>query len=630
MTSEVAALKERVSAAVKQDTELVDAMNRLALLQLEGNVTDAYELSQKAGAIARSLNYRHGEAEAYLHAGMCSSAQRNYTEAQDCYLACLKIREDLDEQEGIAAVCARLGNLNLYEGRYNEALEYYDRAIVIRIALGDELGVADLYTNSGIIHGFQGDYTLALKSHMMALKTFEALNETSRIASSCTNIGTIYLEQKNYDEALKMFKQALEIRKMGADAKAISYQLNNIGNVYHEQGRHEEALEMHKQALQLREQSNDYGNIATTYSNIGNVYKALNKLDLAMQFYSQALSYFKELNNKRGLVQSYINLGELYFDLQDGERSLQFLNDAIKLAEEIGLKNQLRQALLYVTELFARDKKYEQAYTYHKRYSQIDKEISNTETSRQIAQMTMRYELEQKERATEMERVKNAELTRAYNQLEEEKKRSEELLNNILPEEVSEELKHFGKTKARSFETATVLFADIQNFTRISEQLSAEELVSGIDEYFEAFDKIVESLKIEKIKTIGDAYLCVGGVPIPSADHAEKVVLAAKEFIKASEELNIRRAKRNKQSFAFRIGIHTGPVVAGVVGIKKFAYDIWGDTVNTASRMQQNSVPHKINISESTYQSIKSKFNCTFRGEFEVKNKGLQRMYFVD
>ncbi|MDB5284486.1 MAG: adenylate/guanylate cyclase protein, partial [Bacteroidota bacterium] len=293
------------------------------------------------------------------------------------------------------------------------------------------------------------------------------------------------------------------------------------------------------------------------------------------------------------------------------------------------LKNQLLKVFEYLAKLFAQEKNYEEAYRYQLRFAQLDKEISNTETSQQMARMAVRYEIEQKDREAELERIRNADLQKAYNSLELEKKRSEELLNNILPEEVSEELKQSGKTKARSYEQVTVMFADIQGFTKISEQLSAEEIVSGIDEYFEAFDKIVERFGIEKIKTIGDAYLCAGGIPVIMEDHARKVVLAATEFLQAVVTLKNQREEQGKPGFNFRIGIHSGPVVAGVVGIKKFAYDIWGDTVNTASRMQQNSEPNRINISQSTYQLVKDHFKCEYRGEIEAKNKGKQKMYFV-
>jgi class 3 adenylate cyclase len=214
--------------------------------------------------------------------------------------------------------------------------------------------------------------------------------------------------------------------------------------------------------------------------------------------------------------------------------------------------------------------------------------------------------------------------------IEEEKKRSDELLLNILPAEVMEELKATGKTQAHSFDMVTVLFADVKDFTLISQELSAQDLVGSIDSYFERFDNIIDRFGIEKIKTIGDSYVCAGGIPVSSTDNPERVVGAALEFMRSVAELNKIRAAENKIAFEFRIGIHTGPLVAGVVGIKKFAYDIWGDTVNTAARMEQNGEAGKINITETTYQAIKDKFNCTYRGEIEAKNKGKLQMYFVD
>jgi len=175
----------------------------------------------------------------------------------------------------------------------------------------------------------------------------------------------------------------------------------------------------------------------------------------------------------------------------------------------------------------------------------------------------------------------------------------------------------------------TVLFTDFEGFTRYSEHLSPEDVVKTIDFYFSKFDEIIEKFDLEKIKTVGDAYMCAGGLPIPSEDHAHKVVLAAIEIInfvnQAKSKLDLQLAQ-----FDIRIGINTGPVVAGVVGSKKFAYDIWGDSVNIASRMESSSESGKINISENTYELVKDKFNCKFRGNIEVKNRGLLKMYFVE
>ncbi|HEY5465219.1 MAG TPA: adenylate/guanylate cyclase domain-containing protein [Hanamia sp.] len=214
------------------------------------------------------------------------------------------------------------------------------------------------------------------------------------------------------------------------------------------------------------------------------------------------------------------------------------------------------------------------------------------------------------------------------NELQIEKKKSDDLLLNILPEDIANELKQTGHTKPRSYEIATVMFTDFENFTIKSENLSPEELVNLIDMCFTKFDEIISKYKMEKIKTIGDSYLCVSGLPDKKTHNPINVVAAAMEILDAIRDF---KAKSNdKNYFDIRIGIHTGPLVAGVVGDKKFAFDIWGDTVNTASRMEQNSEPNKINISHSTYELVKEKYHCTYRGKKAAKNKGMIEMYFVD
>jgi class 3 adenylate cyclase len=214
------------------------------------------------------------------------------------------------------------------------------------------------------------------------------------------------------------------------------------------------------------------------------------------------------------------------------------------------------------------------------------------------------------------------------NELYIEKKKSDDLLLNILPEVVAQELKQTGRTTPRSYEVATVMFTDFENFTRKSEKLSPEELVSIIDSCFKKFDEIISKYNIEKIKTIGDAYLCVSGLPDTKDHSAANVISAAMEIIDVIKEL--QQEDSGKGFFDIRIGIHTGPLVAGVVGNKKFAYDIWGDTVNTAARMEQSSEANRINISQNTYELVKDIFQCKFRGKQPAKNKGLIEMYFVE
>ncbi len=205
-----------------------------------------------------------------------------------------------------------------------------------------------------------------------------------------------------------------------------------------------------------------------------------------------------------------------------------------------------------------------------------------------------------------------------------EKKKSDDLLLNILPGEIAEELKTKGSSEAKLYDHVTVMFTDFVNFTGISEKLSPKELVTEIDECFKAFDAIVENNGLEKIKTIGDAYLAVCGMPIEEANHAIYCANAARDIVSY-----IQNRKKTGGLFDVRIGLNSGPVVAGIVGSKKFAYDIWGDTVNVASRIESNSEANKINISGSTYELIKQQFICQYRGKIDAKNKGMMDMYFL-
>lgn len=210
-----------------------------------------------------------------------------------------------------------------------------------------------------------------------------------------------------------------------------------------------------------------------------------------------------------------------------------------------------------------------------------------------------------------------------------EQKRSEELLLNILPPSIAEELKENGVAKAQYFPQATVLFTDFKNFTAIAEKLSPQQLVAELNYCFKKFDQIIGDFGLEKIKTIGDAYMCVGGLPEKSTGHAAKAVQAAQAIQVFLEKWKVEKLKKGDVFFEARIGIHTGALVAGVVGEKKFAYDVWGDTVNIASRMESSGKVGKINVSKATYELIKNDFDCTYRGKIVAKNKGEIDMYFV-
>lgn len=206
-----------------------------------------------------------------------------------------------------------------------------------------------------------------------------------------------------------------------------------------------------------------------------------------------------------------------------------------------------------------------------------------------------------------------------------EKEKTDELLANLLPKDTADELKNTGKATSQKFNMVTVLFSDIQGFTKIAEQMNPEKLIDELDNFFFHFDSVVEKYNIEKIKTIGDAYMCAGGIPYKNRTNPVEVVLAAVEIQEYMRQLRLK----SDDIWDLRIGIHTGAVIAGVVGHKRMSYDIWGDTVNTASRMESSGQAGKVNISGHTYELVKEFFICEYRGRMPVKYKGDIDMYFV-
>jgi class 3 adenylate cyclase len=261
-----------------------------------------------------------------------------------------------------------------------------------------------------------------------------------------------------------------------------------------------------------------------------------------------------------------------------------------------------------------------QAYILAFRNSKAYREIAFLSTELNEANITLEHKVEERTR----------QLNASNFQLTDEKRKSDELLLNILPAEIAGELRETGSSRARRFPSVTVMFTDFKDFTRLSELLTPEQLVSEIDYCYSQFDMIVEKHGLEKIKTMGDAYICAGGLPAMNFTHPEDAVAAALDIRDFMDQYKSGRSGRNEHFFEIRIGLHTGPVVAGIVGSKKFAYDIWGDTVNLAARMEASGEIGKVNISDSTYQMIKDKFACTRRGKVEAKNKGEIDMYFVE
>jgi len=365
------------------------------------------------------------------------------------------------------------------------------------------------------------------------------------------------------------------------------------------------------------------------------------------------------------MAQALIGLSETQRSLGKLKSSLASLNQAELIAKEIGSKNELKEAYLGLALTHEKLSNFQEAFNYQTLFSAIKDTIFNIETDDKIKGLQFSYEIDKKQGEIDLltkdKKLKELEIQqqqfisyaalftgfllimlfgglfhrfkfirKTNRQIEREKEKSDELLLNILPAETAEELKEKGEAKARRYDMVTILFTDFKGFTELSSTLSPEALVKEIHHCYKTFDEIMTKYHVEKIKTIGDAYMAAGGLPVSNMTHPIDVTNAALEILDFMNSLKEKRQLSGKPYFDIRIGIHSGPVVAGIVGIKKFAYDIWGDTVNIASRMESNSEPGKINIFSSTFELIKDQFSCTPRGKIAVKGAGEKLMYFVE
>jgi adenylate cyclase len=322
------------------------------------------------------------------------------------------------------------------------------------------------------------------------------------------------------------------------------------------------------------------------------------------------------------------------------------------------VKVELKDLYKDMSAAYAKNNDFPNAYLFKSFYSDIKDSLYTLETKKKLNQLQFDFVLKKKQgeivlKEAKIKSEKQARMGmtiglgllliiafiiyRNYLQkakinkiLDKQKAQIEQLLLNILPKEVASELQISGRSKPRHFEKVSVLFTDFKGFTSIADKLSPEEVVYELNECFMAFDSIMEKYDLEKIKTIGDAYMCAGNIPSPNPDHVYKIIKAATEIQDFMKKHNDRRAEKGQEGWEIRIGVHVGPVVAGVVGKKKYAYDIWGSTVNIASRMESNGTPGRVNISAAAYEIVKDRFECSHRGKIYAKNLGELDMYFVE
>ncbi|MCH4822081.1 tetratricopeptide repeat protein [Gramella lutea] len=508
----------------------------------------------------------------------------------------------------------QIGNAYVSKADYSKALDNYFKASNYARTDSDagiiKLTIADVYS-------LTNNYERSVGYYEEAIEYFKKANDSLALGSALFNAGDGYLKANQLEKAENYIIEAEDIFNAINYSTGIAYCTGTLGLIYAEQGKNDEAEENIQKAIQLLEKEEDYSPISEFLTGMAEIYTEKDQDSIALEF---------------------------AFISRD-------------LAKSYGFKNEIIQANQKLAQIYEKTGNIPEAYKYYKEYIFYRDSVLNVETAQNIAGLRADYEVSQKQAEIDLlsEQRRNQQIlvisiavvtaligllafglfrrnryiNRTSSIIEKERNRAELLLLNILPEQTAEELKKNGRVKAKKFASVTVLFADFKRFTLVAEKLPPERLIKTIDYYFSQFDKITDKYGIEKIKTIGDSYMAVGGLPYPSHDHATRMLLAAfemTEFVKETKEKSLF----DDADFEVRIGLNSGPVVAGVVGTKKFAYDIWGDTVNIAARMESHSEIGRINISENTYDLIKDEFECEYRGKVEVKNQRILKMYYVN
>ncbi|MGA9269137.1 MAG: adenylate/guanylate cyclase domain-containing protein, partial [Lutimonas sp.] len=515
----------------------------------------------------------------------------------------------------------------------------------------------EAYVGKGQALRMKGELPLALENLYEANEIAAKLGDRRKVGKSELAIADVFQVMGNSNNAIEFYRSSLKKLRQERDSLNVANALINMGDVYNIRNQPDSALVFLEEAqLITRAIKYDLG-IAYSEGNIGISYALKGRNQEAQTFMNRTVEILTELGDSYG-ISAYLNyISDVYLEQGKYNNALSFSLQSVDIAQEFGLKEQLSDGNLKISQIYEALGDTISSYKYFKQHVAYKDSLTNITSVQKMADIRTDFEVSQKQLEVDLLNQQRRTQTivtwttgialflltivvfgvlrryryvnRTNKIIEEEKNRSDLLLLNILPSETAQELKEKGKVKAKRFESVTVLFTDFQGFTMKSQDFSPEKLVASVDYYFSEFDKIIGKYGLEKIKTIGDSYMCAGGLPFASDDHPQKVIEAAREILQFME-----KARENNDPeiayFDTRLGINTGPVVAGVVGTKKFAYDIWGDTVNVAARMESNSKPGKINISENTYEQVKDIYNCTFRGKIDVKNRGSMNMYYVN
>ena len=660
----------------RQDTDKIDLLIALSKkipvsdsIHKLSYAKDALELARRANNSKRLMDGNENLGRIYFY------NLQNYNKAipylNDLNDIARQKKDTIREVNALSDLIIAYG----YLSKYSKAMECGNLAL--QLNPGQALEVSIL-SNIGGIYVKVGDYLRGMDCYTHSLKDAEqiilskkspAIYDTLVLAGLLFRVGEIYSKMEEFDKALENYNKAISINNNRSASLSIAT-LTGKGSTLEARGDYPGAVDLYKAALSIIHRDKHDESLTGIFTALAGLYLKKGEVNSAQKYADSALSVAKEYGEEAKQPDIYVTFAKICMHQKQYSTAAAYLNEAIKMAAGMRALETEDEAWNLLSATYEAMKKPADALAAYRHYISIRDSIYNVEKAKEITRMdiesiyttrrisdsvisvkqTAVYMVKMQKqkiitvglvagmvmvlllsffifRNYSLQKKANMQISLAKEKINEEKQVSEALLLNILPEEVAKELKAYGDVQPKMYEQVTVLFTDFVNFTLAASHITPQQLVTELHRCFKAFDGIIGKYNIEKIKTVGDAYIAVSGLPKPNANHAADIVNAAREI---RDYILKRKKEFPENAFDIRIGINSGPVVAGIVGVKKFAYDIWGDTVNVAARMEQNSEPGNINISDNTYQLVKDQFVCHARGSLDVKNKGKMDMYFVD
>ena len=623
-------------------------------------------LLERSLEIFRNIENKEGEITVLNTLALISSTENEFIKAVDYFNIIIQFYKKNKNYKKLSSVYNDFANLFYSRDIYDKALKYYHLSLNATNKIDKSDSRILSLINMGNLYLELEEYSKAKDFFLQAFEEEKSEGDSEGLAKIYYSLGKAHHLRKEYSKSIKNLIKALEISKKNQNSKLIGMSFLELGKIHYERDQFGKAVDTYKSAIQeLNDFSYDY-HLIIAYMELGAIYYEQKKFGLAEQYMEKAKKTNKN-RNKWLQAEIYLYMADNYLNLRQYDTAEKFYLKGLKITKTNGFLSLQRKIYSELKRLKIKQNKFQKALKYSELHSVIKDSILNKEKTKQLTEMRIRYETEKKDKEIRLlqnqKRIKELEIqkqktkqnslfiilglslisaiilyvfyyqkVRAYKELnkakiiiDKEKKKSEQLLENVLPKKIINDFHFKGFTKPEYFENITIIIADFVEFSEKAKFISEIVLINELNEIYTAFDNIVENHSCERVKTIGDSYFAVCGIPEPNQNHAFNAIEAAINFIKFLKNRNENKDLKWK----IRIGIHSGAAVGGVVGIKKYIYDLFGDSINIAFRMEQNSKPMKINVSQNTYEIVKDQYHFIKRPPVKIKHGIVKKMYLL-